>query len=274
LDFLASPEKGFQLILSGNNILVNQENGSPWFCNINDFNWLVQKKLAESEDDLSLEIPLEIIAENDFQDEAYLFQNNLPAGRFQSNLTMTESTDLWLLEKGNNKLNLLQGEFAVKNESFFLKEIGLKVATILGVLLCAHILYQGSLWFTLEQENKLLSEQKASLWKKAFPGKKYVETRANKQFKGFINQIGNSGDNIFLPLLDQTSKKLSSLEKIYPTSLNFDASRSELRMDIIAKDLSILNQYRDDLKASGLKVETNSATQRSEGYSSRLIIRR
>ena len=40
------------------------------------------------------------------------------------------------------------------------------------------------------------------------------------------------------------------------------------------KDLPILNSYRDELKNAGHEVDMSSATQRGEGYSSRLIIRR
>ncbi len=274
LDYLPIPESGYQLILSDDKVLVSQENASPWTCEISDFSWLVQKQLAEQDEELPVDIPLKIIANNDYKNETALFEKQLPMGRFSSEIDYVESVDLWLIENGQNNLNLLQGDFAVKKDSSPIKQIALRAASIIGIILFTHLLYQGSLWFTLNSENEALGEQKIALWKKAFPNKKYNKNRADKELRGYMTQVGGNNQSIFLPLLDSVSQKIPSLEKIYPTNLSYDSARNELRVDVIAQDLSILNQYRDDLKTLGLKVETNSATQRGDGYSSRLIIRK
>lgn len=274
LDLLESPEEGILVILNGDQVFVNDSNVGAWQCEQQDFSWLVQKQLNENQEDdeMPIAIPMKVVVENQ---EAYqLFEQNLPAGRFAPFAEEAESISEYLSQTRAKPINLLQGEFEPKAESSPLKNMLLKVAMVAGVVLTAHLLYQGSQWFSLKAESEYLLKERNALWKQAFPGRK-VTSSPLRSMQSFIRTLGQSGgEGGFLNLLKSTTGLIKDLSSLYPTNISYNAARNELRMDIIAKDLPILNSYRDELKNAGHEVDMSSATQRGEGYSSRLIIRR
>ncbi|TQV85498.1 type II secretion system protein GspL [Aliikangiella coralliicola] len=274
LDLLERPETGFHLVMIEEQLLIIDDKGLRWGCDIDDFSWLVQKYLEEDSEDESMPIaiPLVVVAED--EEKSQLFEQQLPVGRFAPQVQIVESVQEYLSNSSQQPLSLLQGEYEPKAESSPLQNMLWKVATIAGIVLSAHILYQGSQWFALEAQKSNLAKERTVLWKQAFPGRK-VPANPDKSLRSYLNSLeGGDGENSFLALLQSSTDKIGDLQKIYPTNISYDASRNELRMDLIAKDLPILNQYRDDLKQGGHEVDMSSATQRGDGYASRLIIRR
>lgn len=274
LDLLSVPETGSEVVLLNDKVLVSEDSGQRWSCNVSDFSWLAQKQLAlnQGDEDLPVAIPLTVLSQ---AHEAYLnFEHQIPVGRFAPLEQNVESIEQTLSASKVESINLLQGDFEPKVENSPLKQILTKVASIAAIVLVAHLIYQGSQLVALEQQKTLLSQQRTVLWKQAFPGRK-VPANPDKALRSFMRTLGGGdGESSFLALLQSTSASITSLNDIYPTNISYDSSRNELRVDLVAKDLPILNQYRDDLKQTGHQVEMSSATQRGDGYSSRLIIRK
>lgn len=272
LDLLATPAEGYQLALLDGCVLVSEADGQRWSCEADDFSWLIQKRLEQhsDSDDLPVAIPMLVMAEE--RDTYQLFENQLPVGRFAPKLQLLDSLKQALAASRQPLFSLLQGEFEVKAENTAVKQLLLKVACLGALILFAHLAYQGSLWYSLQQQKAELGKQRTALWKQAFPGRK-VPANPDKVLRSQLRSLsGGQGESSFLSLLDSTSQSINNLAQIYPTNISFDAARNELRMDLIAKDLATLNQYRDALKQAGHRVEMSSATQRGEGYSSRLVI--
>lgn len=272
-DLLATPEEGYQVAFLENYLLLKQDNEQCWSCNQSDFSWLVQKQLADdTEDELPIAIPMNVVCDDE---EAYtLFENQLPVGRFAPHMQLVESVEQSFLATQQPSINLLQGEFEPKVENSPLQKMLIKVASIAALILVTHIAYQGSQWVSLEQQKSLLGKERNALWKQAFPSRQ-LPSNPDKSLRSFLKTLsGADGESSFLALLQSTTTKINNLERLYPTNISYDASRNELRMDLIAIDLPILNQYRDVLSQSGHQVEMSSATQRGDGYSSRLIIRK
>ena len=279
LDLLSAPEVGYSVVLKDDLLLINEESGFQWNCELDDFSWLVQKRLSEASaekkddsDDLPVAIPMQVISDN--EDSYTLFERQLPVGVFAPQLKLVESTYEFLAASEQTPFNLLQAEFEPKVENSPLKNMLQKVASLAAIIFVAHLAYQSSQIVSLNQQKSLLGKQRTALWKQAFPGRK-VPSNPDKTLRTYMNSLGGGdGESSFLSLLQSTSEKINSLQTIYPTNVSYDSSRNEIRMDLIAIDLPVLNQYRDDLKQSGHQVEMSSATQRGEGYSSRLIIRK
>jgi general secretion pathway protein L len=283
LDLLEIPEVGFSVVMQKGLLLISEDSGQQWVCEQDNFSWLVQKRLVErstkvSSDqqeqasELPIALPMLVITSND---DAYrLFEKSLPVGVFAPQQTQVESTFKYLSNLRRPALNLLQAEYEPKVENSPLKNILHKVASLAAIIFVVHVAYQGSKIVALEQEKSNLGKQRTALWKQAFPGKK-VPSNPDKTLRTHMSTLGGGeGENSFLAILQSTSEKIKDLTTLYPTNISYEASRNELRMDVIAKDLPLLNQYRDDLKQSGHQVESTSATQRGDVYSSRLIIRK
>jgi|GEM_PF-1846620 len=282
LDLLESPEEGYLLTLKDEQLLTSESDGARWSCDKDDFAWLVQKKISQSQnsqkesdsqasdEDLAVAQLMQVIVDSD---ESYQwFENQLPAGIFAPRSQVVESIPQYLAQSHQPEFNLLQAEFEPKIENSPLKKMLKKLATLAAIILVAHIFYQGSQLFTLDNKLTLLTQERNALRKQGFPNRKRVTEKTLSIHMKTVG--GGSGESSFLAMLQSTSEKVKDLQSLYPTNISYDSARNELRMDLIAKDLPTLNQYRDDLKQSGHQVDMSSATQRGEGYSSRLIIRK
>ncbi len=269
-DLMEAPEEGFKLLIHQDNCLVADHEDNRWHCHSEDFSWLIQKQLsqAESEDEMPIALPLEIIS----QDPTDEFEHQLPVGRFAVESRQVDDYYTFLLSQKGHSLNLLQAEFEPKKESSKIKIFAKKIATIAALVLLSFIIYQGTHIYVLSDTKAQLAEQKKSLLKQAFPRSKRPTEKALNIYMKSIGE--NAGQGGFLSLLNSASESLTDLSKIYPTNISFDRARNELRLDVIAADLVVLDQYAEALRKRGHKVDKSSETQRGEGYSSRLTITR
>jgi len=269
IDLIEPPEEGIKLVVSESQCLSVDSDNNRWHCHPDDYSWLVQKQITNVEDEeLPIAVQLDIFSENPVD----VFIHQLPVGRFASEFHHVDDIYEWVLAQNASAINLLQAEYEPKKENSKLKDFVVKVATIAGFMLLTHLFYQGANIYTLAEKKEQLDEQKITLYKQAFPNTKKVRN-PEKSMKIYVNSLGTgSGDSDFLSLLSSTSKQLKDLSKIYPTNISYDHTRSELRLDVIASDLTVLDQYAESLRANGHQVEKSSETQRGEGYSSRLTV--
>ncbi|MCW8875815.1 MAG: type II secretion system protein GspL [Kangiellaceae bacterium] len=261
------------VVLIGEQVLFVDQENSRWGCNKLDFPWLIQKHLInDDEEDLPVAIPLNVVAKEalDFQ----LFEQSLPAGRFAANEVLIDSAYQYLAETKEESINLLQGDFEPKVENSPLRRLITKAAVIFAIVFTANLLYQGSMVFTLSAQAENLDSHKEVLWKQIFPRRK-MPKNANRQIRSRIKALsGGKGDDAFLVMLESVTEKITDLSKLYPTNISYDASRNELRLDLIGNEYETLNAYRDTLTQAGFQVDMNSATERGEGYSSRFIVKK
>jgi len=284
IDLLEKSELGMSLILSNSECLIVEDDEKRWRCHSDDFSWLVQKQFEqqEKEDNLAdnehmpIALPLDI-----YSDEATdQFEHKLPVGRFAVETHLLDNKQQFLFKNAaniHNAINLLQAEYEPKKENSELTNFLFKAASIVGFVLLTHIIYQSVTLYTLSEKKSQLETQKVTLYKQAFPSRKAPASaaRAVKSMRSHMRTLGGGGgEGDFLTLLSSSSEKLTDLSQIYPTNINYDNARNELRMDLIASDLVVLDQYADALRNSGHKVSKSSETQTGDGYSSRLTINR
>ena len=273
LDNVELDSDAVSVILVGEQVLFVDQENVRWGCNRLDFSWLVQKHLSnEDDEELPVAIPLNVVVNNsqDFQQ----FEQSLPAGRFAANEVLVDSTYQHLAESKEESINLLQGEFEPKVENSPLRKLITKAAVIFAIVFTVNLVYQGSTIFTLSAQADSLEDHKEVLWKQIFPRRK-MPKNANRQIKSRIKALsGGKGDDAFLIMLESVTEKITDLSKLYPTNISYDASRNELRLDLIGNEYETLNAYRDTLTNAGFQVDMNSATQRGEGYSSRFIVKK
>ena len=289
IDLIEKSEQGMSLILSNSECLIVEPDEKRWRCHSDDFSWLVQKQFEQQEKEtnsadktssdsetMPIALPLDI-----YSDEATdQFEHKLPVGRFAVETHLLDNKQEFLFKNASNMhnaINLMQAEYEPKKENSELTSFLLKVASVVGFVLLTHVVYQSVTLYTLSEKKDQLEAQKFTLYKQAFPSLKTPASaaRAVKGMRSHMRSLGgNGGEGDFLTLLSSSSEKLADLDKIYPTNINYDNARNELRMDLIASDLVILDQYADELRNSGHKVSKSSETQTGDGYSSRLTINR
>lgn len=288
IDLIESPDEGMAVLLHQSECLVVEPGGTCWDCYSDDFTWLVQKqfnaqevaasKEQESNDELiSIAVPLSVFS----AEASDQFVHQLPVGRFAVECHSLDNAEQFLARNINSQdhklVDLLQGEYEPKKENSQLTRFLLRVASILGFVLLTHVIYQSVQIYTLSEKRDQLEIQKMTLYKQAFPNRKQPSSagRAVKSMRSHVRSLGGGGNGGgFLAILNSSSQKLTDLSKIYPTNINYDSVRNELRMDLIASDLVVLDQYADELRKGGHKVSKSSETQTGDGYSSRLTINR
>jgi len=272
LDLIALPEEGMKVLVSESQCLTVGADNKRWHCHPDDFSWLIQKQINSDDvdEDLPVAIPLDIYS----QEATDRFEHQLPVGRFATQSIQLDDPFDFLIKQGGKTVNLLQAEFEPKKENSEITQFLFKVASIIGFVLVTHLIYQGVNIYSLSEQKSQLIAQQTTLYKQAFPRVKKVRNPFN-EMRAKVKLLGGStsgGD--FLSLLSSSSQHLTDLTKIYPTNISFDQSRNELRMDVIASDLVTLDQFADALKKTGHQVEKSSETQRGDGYSSRLTIKK
>ncbi len=272
LDLLSKPNEGIKLIVNHSQCLIVDDKNMRWHCHPDDFSWLIQKQISgdDTDDELPVAIPLELYSEQATDQ----FIHQLPVGRFAPELHQVTDIFEFMLEQDQKGINLLQADYEPQKENSHLTDFLLKVASVAGFVLMVNLIYQGANIYTLSEKKQQLDAQKITLYKQAFPGTKKIRN-PEKSMRTYIKSLGaSSGGGDFLSLLTSSSELLTDLNKIYPTNINYDSTRSELRIDVIATDLVVLDKYTDALKASGHQVEKSSETKRGDGYSGRLVIRK
>ncbi len=172
------------------------------------------------------------------------------------------------------KINLLQGEFAVKKESNLQWQKFKSIGVFACIALVMFIGLRASQWYTLNNEYEQLQTQGESLFQKVFSRRARAGDLLG-QAERLLKRGGKEDEpGEFLHLLNETSKHLEKAQTIKPTSATFDGKKSELRVDILGPDYSALNQFKDLLQNNGLKVDMSSASAQGDSYSSRITIRR
>ena len=100
-----------------------------------------------------------------------------------------------------------------------------------------------------------------------------LSDQEKEQLLSYLRGGGEAEQGEFLKLLNATSAKIVSLDKVKPTSITFDGRKSELRLDVLAPDYQTLNNFKSSLTDAGLLVDMSSASSQGDAYSTRLIIR-
>lgn len=165
-------------------------------------------------------------------------------------------------------VNLLQGEFAVKQS--FSGQFGQWKwpAVLLSAALFTHYAYALSDWMILSKRHTKLQSEMQTVYAQAFPG-----TKSDKPYSDMRRQmkVFDGAGSSFLSSLEKISAVLNDGNNQI-TAINFDSERGDLKLSINADDLAALNSLQADLQSSGATVEMGQATANDNGYSGTLTI--
>lgn len=176
------------------------------------------------------------------------------------------------------RFDLLQGRYASTGRrqplSFNWKPLAAMVALFV-------VCYTGFLYtqaWKMNQEAMHIEQESKKLYKQLFPRDKRV-VNVRRQMEQHIKdfQAGAEGQG-FMALLALAGEQIHDANKsdssnIAPRRVAFDEGQGDLRLDLLVKDFSQLEAFKNKLQQAQLGVETASATQDKDGVKARLKIR-
>lgn len=168
-----------------------------------------------------------------------------------------------LLLKGavSAKLNLFQGEYAVKRKANPAWDKW-KVAAALGIIaICANLIYKSTELNQLKSERIELRQQIQASIKQGFPQLNRV-TNVRRVLAREMNQLEQGGGNLsMLAMLSRLGNAFES-SGVKPQSIKYDSRRSELRMQTVANNFENLESFRRAAENLGFEVEQGAFNNR------------
>ena len=170
------------------------------------------------------------------------------------------------------KFNLLQGEFKPKsNRSDSWKQWRL-AAVLAAIALLTSVVDKVVEQYRIEQQLAALKVQLDQEYKRAFPNAgAYRDLRATMQTKMQALEQGGGGASM-LVMLSQLSGAFAD-SKIKPQTLRFDASRGELRMQVVASNFEALEQFKRVAQSKGFVVEQGAINNKDNQVIGSLAVR-
>ena len=170
------------------------------------------------------------------------------------------------------KFNLLQGEFKVKsNVSSGWKNWRL-AAGLAALALLTSVVDKVIEQQRIQGELAAINQQINQEYRRAFPDAgAYRDVKATMQSKLNALEQGGGGSSM-LVMLSQLSPAFAE-SNIKPQSLRFDASRSELRMQVVANNFEALEQFKKLAQAKGFEVEQGAINNKDNQVIGSLAVR-
>ncbi|MCO7225196.1 type II secretion system protein GspL [Pleionea sp. CnH1-48] len=282
LSLLPSSDDAIEILLDNNVAMINEQSSFRWSCQrdllplLLEQNKKAQSGEEDSEDDddedmseLTADVNVIRLSHTGELEDYWEHKENAIANPIDA----ADILDFYVRNYDKTTISLLQQEYQPKRESNIQWAKYGRYLWVVVIALVIHLGYQGSRYWHLSEENTALREQGEKLYRTVFKKRARSSSLLSQTRRLLRGKNKKGSDSSFLKLLNQVSTHIDSLEKIKPTSVSFSTKKGELRMDVLAQDLQVLNAFKDTLKQSGLAVDNSSTSQQGNRYSTRLIIR-
>ncbi|KXI28278.1 type II secretion system protein GspL [Paraglaciecola hydrolytica] len=264
-DVLAIPQatQGWALLVLGQQLLVRQD---EWAGLQGEKDWLVQAVTLHARQYQKAHAePLQLnnYAELQFDDVSNIESHSMPL-----------ELPMKVLASGiaNAKFNLLQGEFKRKSSRSAGWKTWRLAAALAGIALLTSVIDKAIEQQSIQSQLAEINSQIKNEYQRAFPNAgAYRDVRATMQSKMKALEQGG-GASSMLVMLSQLSPAFAD-SNIKPQSLRFDASRSELRMQVVANNFEALEQFKKLAQAKGFEVEQGAINNKDNQVIGSLAVR-
>lgn len=182
---------------------------------------------------------------------------------------------LWLAKQAQSiPFNLLQGDFGARNDYRALWQTFRPAAYALLTWFGVALAYHSLVWIQAARADNKVQAQIKEIFQSVSPDQTRI-VNPKAQLRSQLDALKqHQGDQGFLFLLQHISQQLQAGQDVQITALSFEQARAELRVDINAKDLTVVENFKQQLLQQGLEVELNSASAQGERYQGRIVLRR
>ncbi|WJG09303.1 type II secretion system protein GspL [Aliiglaciecola sp. LCG003] len=168
--------------------------------------------------------------------------------------------------------NLLQGDFKVKKKSSG-NWRQWQVAAVLAILALIVTVTDKSLQLTqLQQESKALTAKMQAEYKRAFPNAGQPRFVKAAMEKGMTRLESGGGTISMVTMLAQLGDAFES-SQVKPQTLRFDSNRSELRMQVAAKNFEALERFKRLAEEKGFEIQQGAINNKDNQLIGSLTIR-
>ena len=175
---------------------------------------------------------------------------------------MPEELPLALLAANakQQKFNLLQGEFQVKQARSPMLANWFSVAAVFAVALLLTVGVKAVKLQQISAQQTRVKQQIVRVYKKAFPKTRRVNVATvRSQLKRKLSAYGSSSSQGgFLTMLAKVRPAFAAVPQLKPQSLKFDAKRQELRLQASANDYQAFEKFKIALEKTKLTVSQGS----------------
>lgn len=179
-----------------------------------------------------------------------------------------------LLPAPASAINLLQGRFTVRQPTGKLPWWQMAAAAVLFLWLGQLALQIGSGWY-FNYQAAALEKSSEEQYRKLFPDAKHVSNPRKRLESRLLEGASAAGDNTFAKLFSGSIQALNSLpnhEGLTIEELRYDGEQGQLEMELKAKSIDQLDQFKQALGKLGLTSRISSANDVDGGISGRMQI--
>lgn len=171
-------------------------------------------------------------------------------------------------------VNLLQGEFQVKDLRSTNYSHWLWVAGIVAVALLVNIALKGSELIKLTDQNEAIENEIIQVYKTTFPKTKKVRISTIKsQLNRKLSEVGGGASQVdFLSMLNKVKPAFSEVSALKPESIKFDAKREELRIQATSTNYQSFEKFKKVLESQSLNVSQGAQNNLGDTVSGSFII--
>ena len=202
--------------------------------------------------------------------------SSLPATPNVTVKEMPEELPLALLAQhvDTKLINLLQGEFQVKEKRSSSYDNWLWVAGIAACALLVNVGLKGAQLIQLNKQVESLESSIVSTYKNAFPETKRVRVSTIKsQLSRKLSEVGGSADQAgFLVMLNEIQPAFKEVSQLKPDSFKFDAKRKEIRLQATSVNYQSFEQFKIALEKSKFTVSQGAQNNLGDEVSGSFII--
>jgi len=262
---LEAPDDAWSIFNLDDLFIVNQ-NGNCWSGNADEAAVMLQLSINELEEE---------------EQPAILYWGSDTAPGWVTGLGLTiseqhvQNAEQSLFARyDENSINLLQGDYEIQDDWIAAWSVWRRAAMFAILAIIIKFSAMGLELYSLSSEKQYLKQEITRVYQEVAPGAR-ITAYPERQMRQLLarQQGGGNQSSSFLMMLDQVGESLSTTPGSKPTNINYDKSRSEIRIDLLVPSLPLLDQLKNKLVAKGLSVEVGGATAQGNDYSGRLVIR-
>ncbi|UCA12677.1 GspL family type II secretion system protein ExeL [Aeromonas enteropelogenes] len=142
------------------------------------------------------------------------------------------------------RANLLTGPYRPQTEYARYWQQWRKVAITATLLLLVALVQRGAQLYQLEQQDKALKGEIRQVYTRIFPGESRI-VNVRSQMAQHLKQLGQAPQNGILLMLTELAPTFAEIPGLKPQVLRFDASRSELRLQVSAPGYGEIERFRE-----------------------------
>lgn len=172
----------------------------------------------------------------------------------------------------NASLNLFQGEYAVKRKANPVWDKWKLAASLAAIAICANLVYTATELSDIKSQRAEVRQQTDTFVKQGFPdlgSYRFLRTAIEKE----MLKLEQGGGNLSMLAMLTRLGNAFEVSGVKPQNIRYDAKRSEIRMQSVAKSFEALDRFKRDAQNLGFDVEQGAINNRGEEVVGVIVVR-